>query len=318
MTNKQKYRKFCQTEKDIPIFSKDWWLDAVCGEENWDVCLVEKGGQLVASMPYMIQKDSIFNVISMPHLTQTMGPYIKYPKGQKYEKRLSYEKQIMTKLINDLPNVDSFNQQFHYSITNWLPFYWKGFYQSTRYTYLLENTANLDLIWKNFTSETRTKINKATKLVHIEESTNIKEFFNMVKMTYKRQKLSPPYKYDLMLKIDNICKKNNNRKILFAIDTKGRYHASIYIIWDNKSVYLLASGGNPILRNSGAKNLLVWEAIKFAHINNLVFDFEGSMIESIEKYNRSFGAIQKPYFQIYKTNSKLWKIKSTIDRVVKR
>jgi hypothetical protein len=44
MANKQKYRKFCKKEKNIPVFSKDWWLDAVCGEENWDVAIVEKGG----------------------------------------------------------------------------------------------------------------------------------------------------------------------------------------------------------------------------------------------------------------------------------
>ena len=52
MTNKEKYSEFCQKEKNIPIFSKDWWLDAVCGENNWDVALVEKGGQIMASMPY--------------------------------------------------------------------------------------------------------------------------------------------------------------------------------------------------------------------------------------------------------------------------
>lgn len=30
MINKQKYRNFYKQEKDIPIFSKDWWLDSVC------------------------------------------------------------------------------------------------------------------------------------------------------------------------------------------------------------------------------------------------------------------------------------------------
>jgi len=42
MTNKEKYREFCKTKKDISIFSKDYWLDSVCGEANWDVVLVEK------------------------------------------------------------------------------------------------------------------------------------------------------------------------------------------------------------------------------------------------------------------------------------
>ena len=54
MTNKEKYADFCEVEKTIPIFSQSWWLDAVCGNA-WDVCLVEKGGEIYASMPYQIK-----------------------------------------------------------------------------------------------------------------------------------------------------------------------------------------------------------------------------------------------------------------------
>lgn len=28
------YDKFCE-KNYIPIFSKPWWLDAVCGKDNW-------------------------------------------------------------------------------------------------------------------------------------------------------------------------------------------------------------------------------------------------------------------------------------------
>jgi len=30
------------------------------------------------------------------------------------------------------------------------------------------------------------------------------------------------------------------------------------------------------------------------------FDFEGTMLESIERFIRGFGAVQKPYFQLTK------------------
>ena len=56
MTNKDLYSKLCENESTIPIFSKDWWLDAVCGDENWDVAIVEKGGEIWATMPYFIIK----------------------------------------------------------------------------------------------------------------------------------------------------------------------------------------------------------------------------------------------------------------------
>jgi len=58
-------------------------------------------------------------------------------------------------------------------------------------------------------------------------------------------------------------------------------------------------GADPRLRSSGAQSLLFWEAIKLASEKNLKFDFEGSMIEPIERVFRAFGATQVPYLQLY-------------------
>jgi hypothetical protein len=55
-------------------------------------------------------------------------------------------------------------------------------------------------------------------------------------------------------------------------------------------------------------DLVLFESIKFAMQSKRAFDFEGSMIESIEKYFRTFGAIQKPYHSVSKTSSKSLKI----------
>ncbi len=128
MTPKDKYRQLCKDEKTIPIFSKDWWMDAVCGETNWDVLIVEKGGKIVAFMPIYIKRKYGIKYISQPKATQLSGIHIIYPENQKYERRLSYEKEIMNEIIDQLENLDIayYQQNFHYSVTNWLPFYWRG------------------------------------------------------------------------------------------------------------------------------------------------------------------------------------------------
>lgn len=51
MTNTEKYRKFSVQEKTIPLFSKGWWMDAVC-QQDWDVILIEEDGQIMAALPY--------------------------------------------------------------------------------------------------------------------------------------------------------------------------------------------------------------------------------------------------------------------------
>ena len=34
--NKERYERFCERNY-VQIFSKAWWMDAICGEESWDV-----------------------------------------------------------------------------------------------------------------------------------------------------------------------------------------------------------------------------------------------------------------------------------------
>ncbi|WP_321470628.1 GNAT family N-acetyltransferase [Halarcobacter sp.] len=315
MTNKEKYREFCKEEKNIPIFSKDWWLDCVCGEKNWDVALVEKGGQVVASMPFFLTNRFIFSIVTMPKLTQNMGPFIKYPSGQYYYKKLSWEKEIIELLINQIPKFDYFIQNFNYKLDNWLPFYWKGFQQSTKYTYIIENKRYNDIEKELFNESRRRRIKKARKQdIEIFESNDIRLFYKLNMKTFIRQGIKIPYSFNYVEKLYKTCSINNAVKILFA-----KYNEEIvatsFLVFDDKTVYYLMGGIEPSKSNLGAMDLIHFESIKFAMENNYDFDFEGSMIENIEHYFRSFGSIQKPYFQITKIKSKILKLRNFINEL---
>ncbi len=316
MTNKQKYRQFCQKEPPIPLFSKDWWLDAVCGDENWDVVIVEKGGIVVGSLPYYLTRTKGFLAILMPNITQTMGVYIKYPKGQKYYKRLSWEKTVMTELISGLPSFDIFVQNFDRRVTNWLPFFWSGFQQTVRYTYVIENIAIEDLE-KNFETDIRRRRRRAHENgVEVVESDDIEKFYELNVMTFERQQRKVPYSLDFIKKLYKACKQKNAVRIYFAKLGEDIIAAS-FLVSDDNTVYYLMGGIDPDFKSLGGMDIVQFEGIKYALKNNKSFDFEGSMIESIEKYFRSFGAIQKPYFQISKTNSKLLKTAYFIKDIMK-
>ena len=132
-------------------------------------------------------------------------------------------------------------------------------------------------------------------------------FLNMNEMTFTRQGMSLPYSRELVARLDQTCAEHDCRKVFFAEDAEGRLHAAIYIVWDEKEAYYLMGGADPELRNSGATSLCMWEAIKFASTVTRKFNFEGSMIEPVERFFRAFGARQYPYFQISKVNSPLLK-----------
>jgi hypothetical protein len=167
VSNKTKYRDLCQTNANIPIFSQDWWLDVTAGDNNWDVCIVEKSQQIVGSLPYYKKKKFVFDFLGMPKMTKCLGVWIKYPSKQKHASKLSYEKEVFLELIRSLPRFDYFYQHFHWSVTNWIPFYWEGFKQTTRYTYVLENIEDLDQVFSNFKENIRREIRKAEKILTV-------------------------------------------------------------------------------------------------------------------------------------------------------
>ncbi|MEG9296039.1 GNAT family N-acetyltransferase [Mangrovibacillus sp. Mu-81] len=317
MTNKERYKKLCLEDKTIPLFSRSWWLDAVCGD-NWDVVLVEKGGQIVASLPYYLEKRKNMTYIMMPKLTQTLGVWMKYPPKQKYVKKLSFEREVMKKLIKQLPKFDYFKQNFHHSITNWLPFYWEEFEQTTRYTYRIEDLSDLDAVFKYFKDSMRRDIKKANELVRVEETEDIELFYSINKLTFERQNINIPYNLDYLKRLDSACKEKNSRKILIAKDNDGRIHSALYLVWDENSAYYIMSGSDPELRSSNAMSLLIWEAIQFSASVSNSFDFEGSMIEPIERFFASMGAAQVPFHQITKKNSKVLKMKESLQSVLKK
>ena len=305
MTNIEKYRKFCKEEEGIPLYSKDWWLDAVCSEGVWGVAIVEIDNQIVASMPFYIKKRVFFTAITLPKLTQTMGPYIKYPQNQTLCKRLEYEKKIIDELIEQLPKVDIFNQSFHHSITNWLPFYWKCYTQSTGYTYIIEDLSNMDEVFNNFTSSTRKDIRKAKKNgIEIIDSEDIEAFYKIIELTFKKKKLKARESLEFIRELYLKAKENNAVIMKFAIKDNIIYSASLYF-YDNKTLYAVIGGSNREVKLLGSPQLLDLEVMKFASENGLSFDFEGSMLEGVEYRNRSFGAEQKPYFNITKIDSKI-------------
>jgi hypothetical protein len=317
LENRQKYQEFCQQEKEIPIFSQPWWLDTVCGEDNWSVALVEKGGQVVASMPYMFKREMLFTLISMPKFTPMMGIYIAYPKGCSYNRRLSWEKEMMQGIIMQLPKFDSFNQFFSKNIQNWLPFYWEGFHQTTRYSYTIESSS-FENIQRHFSNDIKRRIKRAERLkVEVVQGGDIALFYQLNQHTFIKKGLRVPYSFEELQYLYKRLKEHDACKIYRAKASDGETLAMGFFVYDAHTVYYLMSGFRESRQELGGMALVLIKGIEFAMQTNRVFDFEGSMIEGIERYFRSFGAQQSPYFHIYKTTSKLWRMKSILERLIK-
>lgn len=286
------------------IFCQPWWLEAV-SPGCWDIAVVKRGYEIAAVWPYTYKKRlGKYRLQDLPLIYSYSGPWLRTCKA-KYSKQLSEEKQLMTELIENLPPFAVFNQWFHPSITNWLPFFWNGFKQTTRYTYLIDPKLSLDQIWDATKANIRTDIRKAEKQVEIIEENEIRRFLNLQHITFNQHGLKLPYPERMLLKIEDECSKRGLRKILLAVDSQNRIHAGAYLVWDTKCVYAILRGSDRELPNSGASSLILWKAIEFANKESKNFDFAGSWNKAIEKFISAFGARQVPFYEISKTESKL-------------
>ena len=318
MTPKQKYRIHCDKELTIPVFSKAWWLDATAGD-NWDVVIVERNNEIIASIPFVKKKNKIdFTILTQPPLTQYLGPWLKI-SSEKYALKLAKEKDLLQELYRNLPKHDYYHQNWYFERKNWLPLYWMGYNQTTRYTYRINDLSNFDLIWSGLQTNTKKRIKRCKENLGIVVRTdlNIDDLLQLNRKVFSRQGIKVPYKDDLVYRIDEAASQNNARQIFIAEDPKGKQLGAMYLIWDSNSAYSIIEGSDPELRRIGANSLIRWEAIKFAASVTKNFDFEGSMIEGVERSYRAFGATQTPYFSITKTNSKALRFLKAIRSIIK-
>lgn len=305
-SNKEKYRQLC-LEKTIPLFLQAWWMDAVCCEgKTWDVCLYEKNGRILGALPYHYTSKYGFKLVLQPQLTQYNGVWIDYPQNQTSFERYAFEKEVNNELITKLEalGVDYYEQNFAPNYTNWQAFFWKGFLQSTRYSYIIDNISNIQSVYENFSPSKKKSIRKAESKLSVDLNLSVEEFYEFHKLAYEKQNIQLFYSKQFLL---NLCKTSiaKNQGKIIAIKDGQTIHSAMFTVWDSSAGYYLISAIDPNHRASGASILMVWEAIKFLSDKTHSFDFEGSMIEGVAKANQEFGAIQQPYFLIRKSYSKL-------------
>ncbi|MCB0668348.1 MAG: GNAT family N-acetyltransferase [Saprospiraceae bacterium] len=296
--DKNLYRKLCREGMEIPIFYQDWWLDVTCGEDNWKVILYEEDPNVVALMTYFIKKRFSFEIITVPPLTKFSGPF--FLKNFNARKQQS----ILTRMIDQLPEVSSFSQTLPYQIENWLAYKWKGYSQTTYYSYRLIGLKDRERIWQGMDADYRNnKIRKASQQYTVHEDLDFETLFELTVAPFRRQNIALPVSRTLLQNLLAACNQREKGKSLYARDKEGNVVAAVYLVWDTTACYLLLAGENDQSRSDGAGVYLTWKAIEYASeiLQVPAFDFLGGMAENLERTRRQYGAQQVPYFLIRKS-----------------
>jgi Acetyltransferase (GNAT) domain len=278
------------------IFQQPWWLEAVA-PGHWGEATVEREGRVVARLPYVVRGRRRLRILTMPPLTQTLGPWLE-PSSARPAHALGEEHELLAALEAALPQAAAFMQQFSPTMRNALAFHWAGYRLELLYTYRLEGLGSEDVLWDGLRGNIRREIRKARKRIEVRDDVGLDRFHAIWAKTFARQGLRAPASLAELERLDAACAARGARAMLFGQDEAGRTHAVSYVVWDEHAAFYLLGGGDPELRTSGASSLLMWESIMRAREVTDVFDFEGSMLMPVERFFRAFGSRQTPYLRV--------------------
>lgn len=293
----ERWNRFVDDSPQGDVFCYSWWLETVT-RGDYKIIVVEENQSIVAGiiLPFYGA-----NRINEPYLTRTTGVLYKKPGEETPRRRLSMERRWIDALLNQM-DINNFVQScMHHNFTDWLPFRWRGYRQTTRYTYIIDYQKNdMKTIWQNIAKSKKETIRKAARnSIHVEETDDINLVYIFNCLTFDRQGKKFPYSLMDLKKLDDAIQKNGKRVILKAVDARQNTHAVFYAVYNEKSAYALLSGGDPRLRSQGGHTLVLWNTIKYFNNKVRFLNFGGSDIEPIEKHIRSFGGEQTQYFHIY-------------------
>ncbi|MEO6758724.1 MAG: GNAT family N-acetyltransferase [Saprospiraceae bacterium] len=300
--NKTRYLNFCET-RSVPLHGQAWWLDAVCGPEQWDVGLAENAaGEMTGSWAYYTPNRMGLRMIRPAPLTSYGGPWLQYPANadQKLPSRYDFEQKTYSELLRQLPPATIVQQNLYPRITNGLPFLWAGYQVHTRYTYRLE--ASGIPLPNQMDSGTRNKILQAGRDFEIVLAEDFDRFWAVYQAANARRKWKP-VDQGLLLRIDQAAQAQQARYLFIARNrNSGQDQAALYITCDRQGAYCLLSGFRPETPLNQANYLLYAEVLRFCSDRGLAFDFEGSLDPGVGHVFRKMGAQLTPYLQIWKGN----------------
>lgn len=290
-------------------------METVCTGKQWDVALAKDGDTILGAMPFHFVRRLGFTLVLQPQLTQFLGPVYFEDARQQHAKatlcdsdshRLDFEKRVATELITQLEAIKPSATLIHTSprITNWLPFYWQGYRQTTRYTYRIPDIGNPDAVFSAFDKEKRQrKIIKTEKQTTVRFDMSPSDFAAFHSNYWRSKGCNDLLSEEFIIRVCTVALSRGQGVIGSLHDGEGKLLSARFVAFDNHSAFSLMSASDTQLHRSGHSETLMWALIKHLSGKTRAFDFEGSMDEGIEYFYRSFGAVQTPYFALSKYRS---------------
>lgn len=279
--NNLDYKKWDKCIKESingTFYAKSWYLDIVC--EQWDA-LVLNDYEVV--MPLPRRKKWGIKYIYQPFLCQQLGVFYTQEEYSVDDFILAIPKDFLRFNIN----LNAHNST-------------SCFVKKKNVNYLLSLEKTIDELRINYSKSHLKNLRRANKYgLSIATEPDTVEMFH-VKKLHLASDFMTTNQFNLELKIIKESVALGKGEIFSVRGDEGNC-CSIFLINDNKRLFLLSSYSDEEGKNKLAYFFLLDYIFSLEKFRGYVFDFEGSNLKGVAQCNEGFGAVPTSYFTIYQS-----------------
>lgn len=279
--DKVKWDNSIANANNVMVYAFSWYLDII--SPNWEALIYNNYD---AVMPLTQKRKYFISYLFQPFFTQQLGVFSKEESQailvQDFIKAIPKKFKLIDINLNEDNSTDGLTQEKNY---------------------LLSLSESYENIYSAYKTQAKRNIKKAKEqnlYVQAMPHKQVVDFY----MKYK-EKETKGVKHSDYLTLKKLYKSCNKQNYLISNGVyskeKGLLACAAFIIYNNRIIFHLGTT-NMDGKNWGAMHFLIDTLIVQFAERNMFIDFEGSKIEGIERFYKSFGAYKKPYFK-YKNNN---------------
>ncbi len=272
--NEDKYNSCVLSSQYSNVYALSWYLDVVCDE--WSV-LVKDDYQAVMPLPWKARLG--LRYITQPFFCQQLGIFSLH----------RIDNETIRSFLNSIP------KRFIKVVLN-VNFKTDSSKFAERINYMLNLNKDYETLRKNFRKDRKKSLRKAEEAkVYHKDFDNRDELISLYKETF--QELHHPIA--LYRTINNIIDISISKKMGFIRNVyfNDVLISSGFFLVYNSRIYYLFAATNDMGKKYGATTYLIDSVIRDHSNSETIFDFEGSSIENIASFYKSFGSTKTSYYQ---------------------
>lgn len=262
------------------VYAYSWYLNAV--SHGWEALVSDDYSYV---MPLTVKRRFGFPFILQPLLTQQLGIFSSNP----------VDENIIKEFIRKIP-------YFSYHIN--LNEHNKYSEPVSRPNYILDLNKVYELLYNAYSKNTKRNVQKAKEAgLYIKTGLSEEGFIDFYYSEITKKHPKPPKQF--VKGLINTLKKHSVVELYAVYTVDDELISVLALLNSNKRLTYLLPYSSDKGKDTFAMFMLVDEIIRRYADKDYILDFEGSGVAGIARFYKGFGAIYKPYYEVYKHSMRL-------------